>query len=472
MSLSKPDFYRKARSHFRFEVDTDFSDFNMNVVDEKRSTFGDDFVASASSNDGQEWWVVGGSTPITHVPQSEFPDPDEAYLFHAGIISQIHSNPSNEEQDDGCYHAFVSYAREDEEFVEKLVGELTARGLRVWWDKKELLVGDNIRASIEKGLTRSAYGITVISPDSINKTWPTDERGGLYARQTNTGSTVVLPVWRGLNSEDVQNEMPMEANTQAIIAEDDDAESAADELFRNIQTRARKGAKNAIGGNSETSSNDAMLDDLLASHRIIYTDTQILNVRDGDTQQIQTAISKIEDEFIEYHAKNDEVLNRLTDGSRYIIQGEIKPTPLSEANRFLDQYNGWSEIEQDPEDEMVADQLRSAAGFYEIEVPDSNGKFVMKFSDDYILKELKKYREYNIFAEVDHVYQEGEQESYMSILDDVTDIPDRNERAQMDVSLRQIANGLSELPQIEEVSKSDFFVSHPDIRITPIVIYR
>jgi len=153
-----------------------------------------------------------------------------------------------------------------------------------------------------------------------------------------------------------------------------------------------------------------MLDDLLASHRIIYTDTQILNVRDGDTQQIQTAISKIEDEFIEYHAKNDEVLNRLTDGSRYIIQGEIKPTPLSEANRFLDQYNGWSEIEQDPEDEMVADQLRSAAGFYEIEVPDSNGKFVMKFSDDYILKEPKKYREYNIFAEVDHVYQEGEQE--------------------------------------------------------------
>jgi hypothetical protein len=202
----------------------------------------------------------------------------------------------------------------------------------------------------------------------------------------------------------------MEANTQAIIAEDDDAESAADELFRNIQTTARKGAKNAIGGNSETSSNDAMLDDLLASHRIIYTDTQILNVRDGDTQQIQTAISKIEDEFIEYHAKNDEVLNRLTDGSRYIIQGEIKPTPLSEANRFLDQYNGWSEIEQDPEDEMVADQLRSAAGFYEIEVPDSNGKFVMKFSDDYILKEPKKYREYNIFAEVDHVYQEGEQE--------------------------------------------------------------
>ena len=121
---------------------------------------------------------------------------------------------------------------------------------------------------------------------------------------------------------------------------------------------------------------------------------------------------------------------------------------------------------------MVADQLRSAAGFYEIEVPDSNGKFVMKFSDDYILKEPKKYREYNIFAEVDHVYQEGEQESYMSILDDVTDIPDRNERAQMDVSLRQIVNGLSELPQIEEVSKLDFFVSHPDIRITPIVIYR
>ncbi len=447
----------------------------MNVVGERASTFGSDFVASATNEGGQEWWVIGGSTPITHVPKSQFIKPDEAYIFHIGIVSRILDHAPDSEPDDDCYHVFVSYASEDMEFVQSLVNELTAQGLRIWWDKDELLVGDNIRVSIEKGLAQSAYGAAIISPDSIDKPWPTDERGGLYARQTSTGSPVVLPVWRGLSSEDVQSKMPMEANTQAIIVDEDDAESAAGELFRTIKARTRDEAKDVLKGQSNPSPNDTGLDDLLASHRVAYTDTQILNVDTSDSRQIQTAINRIEDEFDVRRTEDmdSDAPNTLIDGKKYIIQGKLKPTPLSEANRFFDEYGGWSEMDQNTkEDQMFIEQLRSAAGFYEMEIGDSSGKFVMRLLDEYLLEEPKRYREYTVFGEVDHVYQEDEQESYMNVLEDAADVPDRNERARMDISLRRGANALSSLPRIGEVSKSDFFISHPDVRMTPIVVYR
>jgi hypothetical protein len=215
VSPNKPDFYRMVRNYFRFDTDTNSFGFEMNVISKRTSTFGDEFVASATNENNNEWWVIGGTTPITHVPKSQFPDPDEAYVFHIGIVSRILEHAPDNEPDENCYHVFVSYASEDREFVQDLVNELTTQGLRVWWDEDELLVGDNIRASIENGLARSAYGAAVISPESIDKPWPTDERGGLYARQTTTGSPVVLPIWRGLSSADVQSKMPMEANTQA-----------------------------------------------------------------------------------------------------------------------------------------------------------------------------------------------------------------------------------------------------------------
>lgn len=166
-------------------------------------------------------------------------------------------------------------------------------------------------------------------------------------------------------------------------------------------------------------------------------------------------------------------IETLVDGKKCIVKGKIKLAPLSEANRFFDKYGGWSELDQDTEeDRMFIEQLRSAAGFYEMEMGNLAGKFVMRFSDENVIEEPQSYRDYTIFGEIDHVYQEEEQDSYMSVLEDAADVPDRNERARINMSLRKGANALSNLPQMGDVSKSDFYISYPDVRMTPIIAYR
>jgi len=56
------------------------------------------------------------------------------------------------------YDAFLSHASEDKStFVEPLAHELTKLGLKVWYDRFSLRVGDSLHDSIELGLSNSRY---------------------------------------------------------------------------------------------------------------------------------------------------------------------------------------------------------------------------------------------------------------------------------------------------------------------------
>jgi hypothetical protein len=54
------------------------------------------------------------------------------------------------------WDAFVSHASEEKDsVVEPLVRALETRGLRIWYDRTTLSVGDSLRRSIDEGLARS-----------------------------------------------------------------------------------------------------------------------------------------------------------------------------------------------------------------------------------------------------------------------------------------------------------------------------
>lgn len=92
------------------------------------------------------------------------------------------------------FDVFVSYAGEDAEFVRALVGALEAQNLQVWFAETAIGIGDSLRASIDRGLVRSRFGIVVLSPSFLKKPWPNYELNGLIAREMQ-GKKVVLPVW-------------------------------------------------------------------------------------------------------------------------------------------------------------------------------------------------------------------------------------------------------------------------------------
>src|SRR5262245_47803676 len=111
---------------------------------------------------------------------------------------------------------FICHAGEDrEEVVEPLARELAGRGYRVWYDQWELMVGDNLRRRIDDGLTRSRFGIVVLSPSFFDKGWPQWELDGLVQMET-AGREAILPVWHQFTDRDVAAYSPSLAGRMAV----------------------------------------------------------------------------------------------------------------------------------------------------------------------------------------------------------------------------------------------------------------
>jgi len=118
------------------------------------------------------------------------------------------------------YDAFISHATEDKaDFVEPLAKELRKLGLKVWFDKFALKVGDSLHDSIEKGLARSLYGIVVFSPKFLSKKWTRAELNGLFAREMD-GHKVILPIRHTLSSARMKKVLPMLADKFCLQSAD------------------------------------------------------------------------------------------------------------------------------------------------------------------------------------------------------------------------------------------------------------
>src|SRR2546422_11132631 len=104
---------------------------------------------------------------------------------------------------DARWDVFVSHASEDKDAVaEPLAQALVNAGLRVWYDRNELSLGDSLRELIDEGLAHSRFGIIVLSPAFFAKRWPQRELNGLVQREED-GKKVILPVWYDITAAQV-----------------------------------------------------------------------------------------------------------------------------------------------------------------------------------------------------------------------------------------------------------------------------
>jgi len=116
------------------------------------------------------------------------------------------------------YDVFISYASEDnEDFVRPLANRLQEEGVRVWYDRIILKVGDSLNRSINAGLARSRFGIVVVSPSFLAKEWPQRELDGLATREVD-GTKVILPIWHNLQEAQVRSRSPLLADRIAVAS--------------------------------------------------------------------------------------------------------------------------------------------------------------------------------------------------------------------------------------------------------------
>lgn len=131
------------------------------------------------------------------------------------------------------FDIFISYASENQYEVKNLVGVLEARGLRVWWDKGQITLGDRLSAKIDEGLRNSEYGIVLISERFIAKPWPESELRSMISRSTNSGKKVILPVLLNISHDSFAQTYPLMADV-VTTQFGDDIDSLADQIFSAI----------------------------------------------------------------------------------------------------------------------------------------------------------------------------------------------------------------------------------------------
>ena len=81
------------------------------------------------------------------------------------------------------YDVFISHASEDKKDIAvPLYNELSARGVRVWFDEATLQPGDSLTAKINDGLSNSRFGIVILSKMFFEKNWPPKELAAMLNR--------------------------------------------------------------------------------------------------------------------------------------------------------------------------------------------------------------------------------------------------------------------------------------------------
>ena len=114
---------------------------------------------------------------------------------------------------------FISHASEDkEEIARPLADRLNSRGLMVWYVDYSLKLGSNLRESIDYGLSRSRFGIVIVSSHFLEKHWPEDELNDLATREVN-GKKAILPVWHKVGFQQVLEHSPVLADRVAITTD-------------------------------------------------------------------------------------------------------------------------------------------------------------------------------------------------------------------------------------------------------------
>ena len=140
------------------------------------------------------------------------------------------------------YDVFISHASEDkEDFVDEFVAELRKAGVKVWYDTSQIAWGDSLRKRIDDGLTKSRFGIAILSPNYIadGKYWTKEELDGIFQMESINGKTL-LPIWHNLTKKQVINFSPIVANRKAMSTATMTAYEIAQELVKLITADEEK----------------------------------------------------------------------------------------------------------------------------------------------------------------------------------------------------------------------------------------
>lgn len=133
------------------------------------------------------------------------------------------------------FDVFISYAHEDSEVALTIARGLENKGLNIWIDKKNLMLGDSLIDEIGKAITRSRFGLLVLSKSYLKKQWTITEFKALFHLQLASGQKVILPIWYNITANDIIPKFPFLADIKALIYPNMEMEDIVDTVFNIVK---------------------------------------------------------------------------------------------------------------------------------------------------------------------------------------------------------------------------------------------
>src|SRR5882724_2910780 len=103
---------------------------------------------------------------------------------------------------------FLSYSSKDRKKAETILTDLESSGLRVWYDRKQILGGDRIREKIGDGIRNSKCVLILASNASLQSPWVLNELDAAMIREIDERRKIVIPVLLGnIETERLPNDI-------------------------------------------------------------------------------------------------------------------------------------------------------------------------------------------------------------------------------------------------------------------------
>jgi len=89
---------------------------------------------------------------------------------------------------------FISYTHQDQAIAKRLTVDLAKRGINIWFDQQEILVGDSIPERIREGIHSADYLLVLLSEESLKPGWVEREIGVAFEKFADEANAAIIPI--------------------------------------------------------------------------------------------------------------------------------------------------------------------------------------------------------------------------------------------------------------------------------------
>lgn len=195
-------------------------------------------------------------------------------------------------------------------------------------------------------------------------------------------------------------------------------------------------------------------------------------------------ILQSEDDITSFEEIGGDDRRNLETGDFLEAEGQIRASPINdlqemieEIKPYLDMFDFDMEFQEQGQEFTLSDiqdflnELDSGENLYTVKTStnSTDADVVFSLGEDELDGQLSEYTEYHVLGRVEHVYNRGEEEWLMNVMD-LLPGNDRDARQKRRMFLKQMVSSSSDLLD-RNVTEEDFKVGYPDVRVRPIAIY-